>query len=501
MPDNPGRLGKYEIREELGRGAFATVYRAVDTTLDREVALKILHPQLLTDPTFIGRFEREARAMAKLEHPHIATVHEVGEAEGRVYIALRLGRGPTLGEAIVREGRLTWAQTLAVMRPVCEALDYAHGRGVVHRDLKPSNVLLDADAGPLLTDFGFARLMGDSSVSLSLSGGILGTPAYIAPEVWELDAAELQADIYALGCIAYEMLTGEVLFAGKTPMQTMRAHDQGPRFPETWPEGAPSGIEDVLSQALARDPKTRYASGNALWNALHSLEAQSEMTQKPTTQPDEDRDAQNVTDAVTEVLMNPEFNKNLRSASMPTLKKLITRLVNTNLLAICGLILALGLGFLLMGFGYAQLEIVNVTPARLRTDYRAAYLAFTAEEFTKEEPDLELLQSRLGTDLGVYTPWLEDRQQLGDDIQTAINYSSQFHLEDRIKDLETLHTLAVQGQLIPETAPPPRRKTHDALSNLVFYTIFLPIMATGAMAYHLLLNVWHANTQPQSGQR
>jgi serine/threonine-protein kinase len=131
----------------------------------------------------------------------------------------------------------------------------------------------------LLTDFGFARLMGDSSVSLSLSGGILGTPAYIAPEVWELDAAEPPADIYALGCILYEMLTGEVLFAGKTPMQSMRAHDHGPQYPEAWPEDVPTGIELVLNRALAREPAARYPSGNAFWHALHDLDVQAQAAQ------------------------------------------------------------------------------------------------------------------------------------------------------------------------------------------------------------------------------
>jgi serine/threonine protein kinase len=275
----PEHLGKYEIHKQLGRGAFATVYQALDTTLDREVALKILHPALLTDPTFIGRFKREARAMANLDHPHIATVYEIGETEERVYISLYLARGPNLGAALKEQGPFTWERTLRVLQPLCEALDYAHGKGLVHRDLKPSNILLDSERGPLLTDFGFARLMGDSSVSLSLSGGILGTPAYIAPEVWELDAADPPADIYAMGCILYEMLTGAVLFAGKTPMQSMRAHDRGPQFPETWPEDVPAGIETVLNKALARDPAARYPSGNAFWHALHDLEARAQAAQ------------------------------------------------------------------------------------------------------------------------------------------------------------------------------------------------------------------------------
>ncbi|GAG10118.1 unnamed protein product, partial [marine sediment metagenome] len=132
MTEDTQQLGKYQILSELGRGAFATVYRALDTTLDREVALKVLHPQLLTDPTFVARFKREARTMADLTHPHIATIYEIGEVEGRLFIALQLARGPDLGQAIAQRGRIPWDEALALLKPVCEALDYAHGQGVIH---------------------------------------------------------------------------------------------------------------------------------------------------------------------------------------------------------------------------------------------------------------------------------------------------------------------------------------------------------------------------------
>ncbi len=269
-------LGKYQLLEELGRGGFATVYRALNTTLDREEALKVLHPQLLVDPGFVARFLREARAIANLRHPHIVTVYEVGNADGRLFISMELALGSDLGRAIAERARIPWAEALELLRPVCEALDYAHAQKVVHRDLKPSNILLDPARGPLLSDFGFARLMGGSSQSLSLSGGILGTPAYIAPEVWELDAATPAADIYALGCIAFEMLTGQVLFTGATPIQAMRAHDRGPVLPLAWPEGVPVGVAEVLGKALAREPGARCSSATALWHALNDLEARAQ---------------------------------------------------------------------------------------------------------------------------------------------------------------------------------------------------------------------------------
>jgi oligopeptide transport system substrate-binding protein len=273
-------LGRYTIRAEIGRGGFATVYQALDASLNREVALKVLHPQMSADRTFVERFRKEARTLASLRHPHVITVYEVSEVEGRLFIAMELAHGPSLAKAITERKRFSWAEALSILKLVSEALDYAHGQGVVHRDLKPANVLLDAERGPLLTDFGFARLLGDSSASMSLSGGILGTPAYIAPEVWELDTATPAADIYALGCIVYEMLTGDVLFPGKTPMQSMRAHDHGPQFPAAWPPDVPLGLEAALQVALARKPENRYPTATTFWHALNDLETNAQATRE-----------------------------------------------------------------------------------------------------------------------------------------------------------------------------------------------------------------------------
>jgi serine/threonine-protein kinase len=261
-------LGKYEIIEEIGRGGFSTVYKARDTMLDREVALKVLHPQLLTDQAFVRRFQREARTLARLRHPNIVTVYEVAEAGGNLYIAMELACGSSLATAVAERGRIPWEEALTLLEPVCKALDYAHRQRIVHRDLKLSNILLDEEFGPQLADFGIARLVGTSSMSLTMTGGIVGTPAYIAPEVWDEGAAEAPADIYALGCIVYEMLTGNVLFSGATPMQTMRAHDKGPQFPARWPDGVPDGVESILGKALAREPESRFASAGEMAEAL-----------------------------------------------------------------------------------------------------------------------------------------------------------------------------------------------------------------------------------------
>ena len=269
MAEDTQQLGKYRILEELGRGGFATVYRALDTTLEREVALKVLDPLLMRDETWVEHFHREAKAVARLKHSHIVTIYEIGEAGGRLFIAMELVEGPGLNDFIAERGHLSWGETLNILAQVADALEYAHGEGILHRDLKPGNILLDLRRGVVLTDFGFARLVGESSMSVSVSGGVVGTPQYIAPEVWRDENPCPQTDLYALGCVVYEMLTGEVLFLGKTPAAVMTKHlMDGPQFPTEWPRGVPAGVAEVLGRALAREPQERHPGAVELVVAL-----------------------------------------------------------------------------------------------------------------------------------------------------------------------------------------------------------------------------------------
>jgi WD40 repeat protein/tRNA A-37 threonylcarbamoyl transferase component Bud32 len=262
-------LGRYKILEEIGRGGFAIVYRARDTKLNRSVALKELRPGLLDDIEWVKRFNREAQTIAHLDHSRIVTIHDVVELDKRLFIVMRLIEGPSLDEVIARQGALAWSQTVEIISAVAEGLDYAHNRDILHRDLKPANILLDPERGPLLSDFGLAKLVGDHS--LSQSGGIVGTPHYIAPEVWEGQEATPQADIYALGCILSEMLTGEKLFRGDSPPAVMLAHFNRLTLPEPWPEGVPSGVADVLTTALAKQPDERYRTAGEMVQALTNL--------------------------------------------------------------------------------------------------------------------------------------------------------------------------------------------------------------------------------------
>ena len=271
MPDTqPNRLGKYEILAEIGKGGFATAYRARDPDLGREVALKVLDPLLMRDPAWVARFRQEARLIAALDHPRIVPIYEIGQAEGILFIAVKLLESGSLADRIAK-GPLPWAEVVRLTGEIAEGLDFAHSRKVLHRDLKPANVLLDADGHAVLTDFGFARLVADHSLSVSVSGGVVGTPAYIAPEVWDGEPPGKPTDLYALGCIVYEMATGAQPFRGATTPAVMRAHFQPLVLPAQWPEGTPPGLGDVLRTALAQAPADRYAQAGELAAAVAGL--------------------------------------------------------------------------------------------------------------------------------------------------------------------------------------------------------------------------------------
>lgn len=264
-----GRLGRYQAQEEIGSGGFATVFRALDTVLERAVALKIIRPLLMSDAGFVYRFKREAQVAAQLEHPHIIPIYDHGDIDGRLFIAMKLLPG-SLTEALAN-GPLPYERAVTLAAQIADALDFAHSREVVHRDLKPANILLDERGNAVLTDFGVVKAAAASPLTHSLTGGILGTPAYIAPELWNDETATPASDQYALACVIYEMLTGQKLFGGSTPAASMALHFQPPRFPERWPPGVPPAVATVLSRALSRNPSERYSNNTALTTALAGL--------------------------------------------------------------------------------------------------------------------------------------------------------------------------------------------------------------------------------------
>src|SRR5258708_5022834 len=223
MSDLVGKsLDQYQLLSLLGRGGMAAVYRSHQPSMDRDVAIKVISGQLADDPTFIARFEREARLIAKLQHPHIVRVYDFGRRDGVLYLVMRLVEGGSLDERL-RQGPLSLDVAAQMFTDIASALTYAHDQGIIHRDLKPNNILLDSKDNPYLTDFGIAKMMQDSTGQITATGTIIGTPSYMAPEMWRGEAVDARTDIYSLGIMLYEMVADlRDALAGKSATRAAR---------------------------------------------------------------------------------------------------------------------------------------------------------------------------------------------------------------------------------------------------------------------------------------
>jgi eukaryotic-like serine/threonine-protein kinase len=271
-------LGKYELQERLGRGTFAEVYRAINTAVGRTVALKVMRSDKVS-PETIDRFRQEAQAAAGLDHPQIVNVIDMDEADGSYFLVMRYVKSTSLKDVLKQRGALPWEDALQIARQTADALDYAHANGLLHRDVKPSNILISSSEGAVLTDFGLGKEIdsgGDDTYTGTHTGMILGTPQYIAPEIWDGQEATPASDQYALACVVCEILTGQVLFDAPMPFAAAKKHGLPPQFPEIWLAGIPDGIDAVLSKALAMDSKDRYTSCAAFAAALSELQTISE---------------------------------------------------------------------------------------------------------------------------------------------------------------------------------------------------------------------------------
>jgi eukaryotic-like serine/threonine-protein kinase len=263
--------GRYLLTEEVGRGGMAVVYRAHDEVLDRVVAVKLLHPHLATDPSFLDRFRREARAAAGLNHPNLVAVHDWGEDEAGAYLVLQLVDGVSLRDVLRARGRLAIDEAMAVLVPAAAGLQAAHDAGVVHRDVKPENVLIGRDGTVRVTDFGLARAAASATATFGPEV-LVGSPHYLAPEAVQGRPLGPAADVYALGIVLYECLTGTVPHRGDTPFSTAMAHVERPvPPPSTQVEGLDASVDALVLAATARDPDRRPTSAVALATSLRSL--------------------------------------------------------------------------------------------------------------------------------------------------------------------------------------------------------------------------------------
>ena len=258
---------RYEMGPPLGKGGMAHVYRGTDRVLDRTVAIKVLAERYAQDDRFVDRFRREAQAAAGLTHPNIVGVYDTGGEDGMHYIVMEYVEGPTLAEVLRREGRLDPDRAAAIAAEVATALHAAHERRLVHRDVKPGNVMLDRDGRVKVVDFGIARAAADDT--LTQTGLILGTASYLSPEQAQGLTVDARSDVYSLGCVLYEMLTGRPPFQGDTAVSIAYKHvnEQPPR-PSELNADVPPHLDEAVMRALEKDPDARFATAEAFRQAI-----------------------------------------------------------------------------------------------------------------------------------------------------------------------------------------------------------------------------------------
>jgi eukaryotic-like serine/threonine-protein kinase len=271
-PDRSHLAHRYALEQPIASGGAAIVWRAFDENLSRTVAIKLLHPHHANDPTVVERFERESRSAAQLNHPNAVRIYDTGREDDLVYLVMEHVDGPSLREVLKTQGPIDPVAVAAVGEQVASALGEAHEHGLVHRDVKPANILIAADGTVKVTDFGIAKALSSTDATLTTPGTVVGTAAYVAPEQLEDGDVDARADIYALGVVLHECLTGRPAFSGDTPTATaaMRlTHELLP--PRQLRADVPRALDDVIVRATQRNRADRYPDGDAMAAALAPL--------------------------------------------------------------------------------------------------------------------------------------------------------------------------------------------------------------------------------------
>jgi serine/threonine protein kinase len=277
----PGeQIAGYQIQEQIGRGGMAVVYRATQLSLDRSVALKVIVPEQADDPEFRARFQRESLIAASIDHPNVVPIYEAGRHGDLLFLAMRYVDGVTLRTLLQAEGPLPPDRAAHLIGQACAALGAAHARGLVHRDVKPANMLIDtsADDHLYLTDFGISRRV-DSDTAATQTGSPVGTVDYMPPEQINGEPVDARTDVYALGCVLYQMLTGAVPFERDSDVAKLFAHvSSEPPAASAVRSGLTEGIDEVIRRAMAKRPDDRYPSAHELAQAAASALAEAQRT-------------------------------------------------------------------------------------------------------------------------------------------------------------------------------------------------------------------------------
>ena len=264
MSEDRRRLGgRYNVDRSVGHGGMAQVYEGTDTVLGRTVAIKVLAPQYARDEGFVARFRREAQAAASLNHPGVVSVYDTGSDDGVHYIVMEYVAGRTLAQVLEQEGRLQPERAAEIARSVAQAISFAHSAGIIHRDVKPANIMLSSHGGVKVMDFGIARAL--SSQTLTQTATVLGTASYLSPEQAQGDAVDARSDIYSLGVVLYEMLTGQPPFSGDTPVAVAYKHvREDPPLPSSLAPEVPQELEAIVMKAMAKNPANRYGAAQEM---------------------------------------------------------------------------------------------------------------------------------------------------------------------------------------------------------------------------------------------
>lgn len=369
-------IERYNILSQIGEGGMATVYKALDTCLHREVALKVIRTERLTLETMdktLKRFQREARALAKLTHTNIVPIMDFGEFEGKPFLVMPFISGWTLKERLGRP--IPWQESARILIPIGRALQYAHQQKIIHRDVKPSNILLDPSGDSLLTDFGVAKILIDTEETSDLTGtGMgIGTPEYMSPEQFQGTGMDARTDVYSLGVVFYEMVTGKKPFTAKTPAAIMvkQATESLPR-PSTFVAGLPSSVEKTLLKALAKKPEDRFTD---MGEFLRALEAIAQGKEIPVTEKTGTITADDTYDTFeTQQLKEPTYstldqNAHQRTVSLPPPSPAPTRRTSGWIPWVMG-----GLGVCLFGVvAVVIISILSTSRGNGSTSYNQPY--------------------------------------------------------------------------------------------------------------------------------